>query len=490
MPSPLSLPLLFVLLLLLPQANSQSPTPSPFKPEALYKNRFYHLSSDSPLRSKTPRSHGPTIHTLLNFITYIDAAVVASTKSRANTTTSETFLTTCNYRQTTRWAFDVATYHGLRGWRPPSDACISDVYGTGVSSGVSVQSDPARLGFEPDDVYNAVVARAKDVDDIAQAVHSALDLGWSEPNRPRQFVYNVRAQQCTHDYATFVRQNGFWYIASRFSNADKDRTLGPNERRFVHEYLRADQDGNLLPSKTMRLPIRRRPPVEGVEPVWVGNSTTLLEISSGGVSASGFGTVFAADNIALEDALRKGGHATQQASDATTPSNIAILALPLAMNVVPVALVADVNGVGMLVYTLLTDVLTAVPLAIKGVEVLAIGSKEDRSVVTRISGADLDNSTKEKAAEIWIAQCVASGNLRPTGIVLLVVAVVFMIGGIVAEFVARSWVKKRRKLGKVDAVVGHEDGQGVQAAAMVMAREGAHGAITHRTGRGGGGGEV
>lgn len=65
------------------------------------------------------------------------------------------------------------------------------------------------------------------------------------------------------------------------------------------------------------------------------------------------------------------------------------------MNVVPVAFIDDVNTIGMLLYTLLTGVLMAVPLAVKIVEILIIGLRTNRAVVTRISGAndDLNSDT-------------------------------------------------------------------------------------------------
>lgn len=96
------------------------------------------------------------------------------------------------------------------------------------------------------------------------------------------------------------------------------------------------------------------------------------------VTGSAFGTVFATINLALQRALQRGEHQTQQTNDAKKPSNIANFVFPLVMNVVTVSVIAEVSTIGILPYTLLTGVLTAVPVAIKGVELLLIGNRSNR----------------------------------------------------------------------------------------------------------------
>lgn len=219
---------------------------------------------------------------------------------------------------------------------------------------------------------------------------------------------------------------------ARYTNADKHVTMGLREREYVTQYARPGGGGVVTTWVQLKREVGRRPE----------RGAAVLEYRDGPVTAGEFSVAFAPDNSAVKEALRLGEHDIQQAKDATTPSNIAILALPLAMNLVPVALIADINTIGMLIYTVLTDVLTAVPLAIKGVEVVLIGREEKTAVVTRITGGELAEGAENKAAEIWIAKCRPRGRLRLTGGVLLGVALGFMVGGIVAEFVAKAWVKR------------------------------------------------
>lgn len=80
---------------------------------------------------------------------------------------------------------------------------------------------------------------------------------------------------------------------------------------------------------------------------------------------SAFHNVAEEDSPALLLALGKSDVAAGQAEDALTPSNIGILALPMALNIIPVAMITDVSFVGRFVYTIMTDILTCAPFIIK-----------------------------------------------------------------------------------------------------------------------------
>lgn len=431
-----TLHLLLLLLRLLPVLSAQptpspAPSPTPFTPPEWALNRFSLASSAAPLTNSA--SVPSRVHALLRFITFVDTSVTEAATASRNAS-RDVVLTTCNDRDL-EWRADVTTYFGLRAWPPPDMGCVTNVYG------------PHSADFATDQLYDLVRDWGNHV--AANAVEMAASAGrrWEQATRGTDFVYNVRTQMCTHNYAAFVRLANVWYLESRITNQGKNFTLPEGERQYLWESLRANRDAMLAPA-----PVR----VDGAD------GTTVYANLSGSVPASGFGTIFPADNIAVAEALSAGEHANQQASDATTTSNIAILALPLAMNLVPVALIADVNSVGMLVYTVATDVLTCVPLAIKGVEVLTAGLRQETVVVTRVTGL----REGAKAAEVWTARCVANGELRPVGVALLVVAIVFMVGGVAAEFVAREVVAQRRRRAKVDA--GPTDAVAAEGGALTV----------------------
>ena len=379
----------------------------------------------------------------------------AARQSRNPNVTPE--LPTCNSGSNQDWGKGVESYFFARQWGELNRGCVSTIFGAGADEGVVIQTDDitkeAPKGWSSRQVYDAVLEHAKTMNESSLEVASAIGGDWDKfvkekrVNRGWNYQYSTRAQSCSHDYVGFVKREGKWYVTERITNLDPRITAEENGRLYIHEYVRVGEDEKL---QGAWMGLRE----EGTEQEgpW-RNSTTALRIETGSVTASEFAQIFQPNNPAVDTALKSGSHQTQQASDATTPSNIAILALPLAMNLVPVALIADVNSFGMLVYTLLTDVLTTIPLAIKGVEVITIGASSNTAVVTSITGGNLwDNDMENKAAETWVAECRANGNLTATGIVLLVVAITFMIGGVVAEILAKRFVKRTGK------VLGEEDG--------------------------------
>lgn len=464
--------LLLILIAHVPQAHAQAgtPTPSP-SPSNLPKyakikeedaNRHFLQSKDAPLTNVLTSNNElkSSFNKLLKFIQHIDDSVVyATTQTSASINqgredeedkTTEDTLTTCNHRDD-GWVSDISIYFHVRGWLVPDTSCTSDVYGTDKKDGVVNQAYLKRgeTPLSPSQLFDSVWQHSDLVNGKAVlAAREAQITNWTDSTgkeaatRARNFTHEVRSQTCQYDYMGFVKFNKNWYVAERITNRQKDIVLEVGARNFLYEYIRPDDS-----PKTMRL----RSADRSFE--YQNDATTAIGYFTGIVTASAFGTIFPTDNLAVQDALRIGEHQTQQADDATTTSNIAILAFPLVMNVVPVALIADVNSLGMLVYTLMTDVLTAVPLAIKGVEVLTIGRRSNSAAVTRITGANLNETSTDgtpvlKAAEVWVARCRATGSLTAIGVTLLMVAITFMIGGVAAEFWAKHWVM-RKGAGKV-----------------------------------------
>lgn len=409
----------------------------------------------------------PHMRRLLAYVAQVDHIVTNSTKNIASAP-----LTTCNHRESD-WKDRAKNFFHHRRLGNPDLSCITDAYDTSLQNATN---DRKRHSAQA--VYNMVTDYSDRLNDLAPRIALRFNnQNWPnipESARPRLLHYADRSQICTHDFVGFAKLAGKWYVNNRITNRDPFLPLEQGQRIFATELDGGDLAN--LSTHHMNLVKLNCECKNANQTAWLDNawvrSNTALEYGAGAAFGSEFGNVFPADNVAVELALDRGNHNVELAFDATTPSNIAILALPLAMNVVPVALIADVNTFGMLVYTLLTDVLTAVPLAIKGVEVLLIGKKVKYSAVTRISGGNLwetDQQSEGKAAEIWVAKCVAEGNFITQGSILLAVALLFMVGGVAAEIVAKRWVQRRRQMGLSDSFA-----QAVlppQAAALIMNTE-------------------
>lgn len=204
----------------------------------------------------------------------------------------------------------------------------------------------------------------------------------------------------------------------------------------------------------MTLPLN---PGSGTAHHVVTDATTSIATWQGAPHPSQFHSVNLEDNLALQAALDASDHHVRQLDDAVTPSNIAILALPLVLCLLPIALFADVRPKAMLLYAMLSDVLTALPMAIKGAELLSISKRRFAAHVTRLGDTSSSNEISV-AAELWVCVCRTRADTRPTGVAFVSVAIVTMVTGLVLEVVARRWMRRCPVLGKLVAVrQGFED---------------------------------
>lgn len=419
------------------------------------QENFTIVADDNPI-SRAFGKKRDTIRDLLKHIEYIDRAILQATKEANKDPNDKTEKsdqeppTSCNHRND-GWNEDLKKYFEHRKWAELNADCVSDVYGAGAKDGVPILKTKEK-GISKEEAYDVVVRHAKAADGIAaDAIKNAgltNDPDWKkakhvEPERAFEFKYDDGTQECTYDYAAFIREKGQWYVAERITNSVSKLARHAGKRKYLFEYI----DGN---GKSLQVGVPK-----GNNTI---NGTTIQLTSSGFVTASEFGRIFPESNPAVQSAISEGEHATQQAQDATTASNIAILALPLMLNIVPVALIAETNNLGMLLYTLLTDVLTAVPLAIKGVEVLTIGKTQRYSVVTRFTGGNLEAEDPEiadnKAGEVWAARCSSADKFTARGVVFLTVALTFMIVGIILEFAARKWKRRKGPKQKIAGING------------------------------------
>ncbi|KAI0567307.1 hypothetical protein FGB62_3g339 [Gracilaria domingensis] len=254
------------------------------------------------------------------------------------------------------------------------------------------------------------------------------------------FPFNTATQTCKVNALGAYRVNKTWFLNIGITSEKKEKHLGDFERHYLVEVMsRGGGYGN------MTLPVRPPDGVEEEEREVRSDTTTIMVTHRSTAEPAFFKPVFLDENVAVVQALSSLEHYTQQASDAMSPSSITILFFPLWLNLVPIALLADVSSMKMIIYALLSDVLTALPLAIKGVELMWIGSHGSIGTVVRMSSGLDGTRAPTAAAEVYVAECHARGNLRAQGIVFLTIAIVFLVGGLVAEFAARHYRARLRK---------------------------------------------
>ncbi len=271
---------------------------------------------------------------------------------------------------------------------------------------------------------------------------------WKKPSSFNLFPYKSSADTCTvHHYAAFRNLNGVWGINTGITNDLIHLYLEDWHRQYLVEILYVDKKKKKIRPVPMMLRMPPKVPYVKDAPLnttWRKSSTVI--ITWGGVPTSSLFTPLfnAANNPAVVAAIAKGEHTRQQVEDATTPAGLAILIAPLFFTAIPVAFIAEIETVGILVYTIATDVLTVLPLLIKGIELISYGAIKKEAVRTWVYGGL--TSSEAAALETWYCSCEANDRVVILGRVFIVMAFVFMAVGVGLEIIAAKHMKKNKTI--------------------------------------------
>lgn len=129
--------------------------------------------------------------------------------------------------------------------------------------------------------------------------------------------------------------------------------------------------------------------------------------------------------------------------DSDTASNIAILLLPVGLALLPLSLFQDVGTGVTLLYVLFTDIISVLPVAIKGVELIELAAHEHNARTAYVYGS---YKSQVVATEMWVSSCKLKDFVRIRGIALLTVAFTSMIVGLILEFVVRHRLEKYKEV--------------------------------------------
>lgn len=332
------------------------------------------------------------------------------------------------------WAKAAADFYKLRGWEPANGAC---------SSSTTQTMRPSR--FTPAEAFSRLRAAGDFTDAIKDQVRKETMRNFTKAFHPRALSLDRGTrinQKCVTERTTGLRvlssKQPSWYILSGITNAENDVDLQAWERQFVTELV-----GVNLKSKKFIDPLVQfvTPAGEAGERKRRANFLTTFEMWSGRISSSGIFDLPIAEAPAVIMAVEKMDLDVDQARDAVTASNIAILALPMIINLIPVSLLADVSTIGLMAYTLLTDIVTTVPFIIKGFELIQMGGREYRDQAAWFRGKKHEQYL---LAELWVTNCRIL-HVRKLGIGFVVVGFAVMGLGILAEIVAKRLRRKWRE---------------------------------------------
>ena len=409
--------------------------------------RFF-LSNDAPMSKALNTISGVAedAQLLLDHIRNVENAVYSARQTeRLNFENNRRIsFETCNYRDALFGKSALKKFKAW-GWEPADTSCVTERIienETEIRNLNMTRTDGSKYTIE--DVFMAIsnylkVLREKG-DLFAEFAGLSHNYTRTLPKVSPEIIFST-GERCFMEANAAVRFDNIWYLRSRFA-LEVQNHLPEGIRQVIREFptvingrfsspipmcmqVKNDTDERNFGTTELRFAKRFRR----------GRNNRNLAM---------FDPVDLYENPSLVTALDMFEKFTQLANDALAPSNIAILVLPLFLNLVPIALISNVNTSFMLFYTLLTDILTVIPLGIKGAELISIGTSVHRSVAVRISSSIALPRSKAAAADMWVSECYASGRVRNWGVLFLVLSIVFMNFGIVLEVLAQVHMKRKR----------------------------------------------
>eukprot|EP00178_Gracilaria_changii_P009021 TRINITY_DN267_c0_g1_i1.p1 TRINITY_DN267_c0_g1~~TRINITY_DN267_c0_g1_i1.p1 ORF type:complete len:642 (+),score=104.57 TRINITY_DN267_c0_g1_i1:1188-3113(+) len=313
-------------------------------------------------------------------------------------------------------------------------------------------SCPSRLDFSKDEaeddfdsnLKNGVRAMLRDaIQSMAPAVESISESPWRQNLANwTQTVFPLSdwdlrriSQQCDLQTVSAYRANSRLYLRVAVTNRPVDSFVLDYDRQVFEEWVRDDLQDSLRMTQPR---LQRAGPKLDKRSDWE-ISSSLLEKWSGRAGLASHGNMFMEDNPAINEALRQNSVAIDLAEDAIAASNIAILALPLTMNLIPVAFLAELSTSAMLAYIVFTDVFSTLPFLVKGVELIRAVDNERLETVAFYMG----NSTFGEI-ELWSATCKGEDKFHAIGVSFVAIAVIAIVVGVFLEVFAARVMRRRR----------------------------------------------
>ena len=271
----------------------------------------------------------------------------------------------------------------------PSDRCVTELVDDGT-----------------DEHFIHFKLFATELNRVAKDVSNLVFANWTQAKTSAKFEYSTNYEKCEMVRAVGYRIDGFWAVIGAITNANVHAQLADWKRHYMVEAIVRRPDGRLdaFPSYMRDHKTNK-----------IVKATTSYSRWGFRPTSSFFGPASLEKNPAIRAAIDRSERLKQQAEDTTTPSNTLILMLPLWMAAVPIALFSDVSRIVAIGYSIATDIMSAMPLAIKGIELLRFAA--GRHLTTRTFVFGMRDPKSFAIAESWSAECTVVSSMHSRGLI-------------------------------------------------------------------------
>lgn len=265
---------------------------------------------------------------------------------------------------------------------------------------------------------------------------------WKDSIENGFFEYNDQQiySRCGIARSLAFRIRGRWRLAIDITNEDPRKRLEEWKRGYYQETLYINNSGTVqsYPVNVGRCVNSKRVPGR--------SGFAFVTVWGGSPKWSAFLTDDIKDNPALKqvvDSLNDNDYIKGQVEESFRVSSIAILLLPSIFVLVPVNFFQFVGDVCTVLYIILTDIVSVVPIAIKAIELLTFYNRKHYATISYIYG---NNESPVMAAETWVSSCQLSDSVWRHGVGLLIFAVCAFLVGMLFEIFAHIRVVKDKKV--------------------------------------------
>lgn len=416
-------------------SSKSAPTPKPDS-EPSKPAQLFHISNMGLMAKlmKSDEEFVSAVNYVMSFTKYVEQSALQFLKNHKPPLYGQIFMP-CNHKGA-GFLKSFKSHLEQRGFPTPDVSCLTEFHG--------IQTFPdEETKFTAVGLDHAIRTSLERIYVNRFRIADLIIGNWKEPDVGRMYDYDTTAKKCIINEAPGIRIGTKWYFRMLVTNAPLEKNLPLLSRQYISEYVHVNKEGKMEAALPFKLTMR--PPENDTSPQILQNDTTTsLDLRRGSAGPHMYGHIDPPFIPSVAAAMELSDSSIQQANDALTPSSLAILILPLALNLIPLASLTKVTSIGMLMYTLMSDVLTVIPLAIKGVELIIIGQERHTAAAIRFSTAANGSLPESAAMELWTAECKARDNVLPAGIAFVSLAIIFCAIGVTLEYMCNKYASRRK----------------------------------------------
>lgn len=254
----------------------------------------------------------------------------------------------------------------------------------------------------------------------------------------------VSIRKCDAYRALGIRVNGTWGFAVSYYRDNENFNAGKYQRIWLTEFI--TKNGVNLSQLHMSTPQCTGSHGEKVKFTGVQDATATKHRDVSLVKWDHFqrSTEHVEEHAGMEPAIEAGDRHAELLQDSSAASNIAILLLPGLLTLFPIGLFDDASLKTLIIFSLATDILSVLPIIIKGSEMIHYGRKEYFGNEIRFHGS-IDDSSGIAIVQFLPAKCSFKSSQLRTGIILLAIGLLLMTMGLSLEYWSIRRVQKKKE---------------------------------------------